>query len=1054
MSKAMRTVVVVLVLTASLAGSVEGICPVGDLTGDCKVDSEDLRVLAEQWLGVAETNADLNGDEQTGMADFALLAQNWRRTGIPLLINEFMASNASALSDEDGDSSDWIEIHNPTDRSIDLDNLYLTDDPCDLTKWRFPSIALGPGRFLTVFASGKNRALAGSELHTNFRLDIEGDYIALVGGDGVTIGHEYAPRYPQQLTDVSYGLSQNAASLVTLGVTASYHVPTAGDAATDWTARSFDDSLWDKAPAAMGFSAAAAWTGQDVGNPTSDGSYTYDSDSSTFSVRGGGSDIWGNSDQFYYVYQLISGEAEIVARINNIDNTHAWAKAGIMIRESLDASSKNVLVDVTSANGVSFQRRTSTGGEGYHTTIGGLSAPYWVKLVRRGDTFTGYRSADGASWTLIDSDVIPMSEDAYAGLAVTAHNDAGPLCTAVFTNVTIGSEVTGDLKDKMFGVNTSLWTRIAFEADETDSMHSLTLRMKYEDGFVAYLNGVEVARDNFSKAPRWDSVADSNRPSELSEEFADFDVSGHIADLRDGYNVLAIQALNNSKDDEEFLIVPQLVAAGRATVAQYFTTVTPGQPNVSGAIDAVADTRFSHNRGFYDAPFEVAITCDTPGATVHFTTDGSAPTEVHGYEYIGPVPVHMTTVLRAMAFKPGWMSTNVDTHTYIFPADVVRQGTMSRTITDDRVWGPQLQGALLEIPAVSLVTPHSISETERQTSLELIFPDGRAGLQVDAGVELFGGTSLGHAKKSMRISFKRIYGPSRLRFDMFGSCPFGGDDATDEFDQILLRSGSHDAMYWVQPGTGAKGIFIRNRWIFDRQLEMGQPAPRGRFVHLYINGVYWGQYHLMERPNGPFMASYFGGGKDDYDTVKGDYGSLHILNGDSTAWYEMLASTSDYRALCGYMDVVNYADYLLVNFYVGNDWDWKSYQNWMAARKRRPDAGYKFFCWDNDVILRTGLNANVVNQGGPGNMWNSIKQHEDFRMLLADRAHRYFFNEGMLTRNRVLAQLDELARRIERTVITECARWGVPQNYTPTTWQEHLDWVKTEMVAQRTEVVV
>ena len=305
----------------------------------------------------------------------------------------------------------------------------------------------------------------------------------------------------------------------------------------------------------------------------------------------------------------------------------------------------------------------------------------------------------------------------------------------------------------------------------------------------------------------------------------------------------------------------------------------------------------------------------------------------------------------------------------------------------------------------------------------------------------------------MRISFKRIYGPSKLRYDLFGQCPFGGSDATDRFDQILLRSGSHDAMYWTQPGTGAKGIFIRNRWIMDRQLEMGQPAPRGRFVHLYINGEYWGQYHLMERPNGQFMAAYFGGDKEDYDAYKGDYGNLNILNGNPDAWWAMLDTTDDYQQLQQYMDVVNYADYLLVNYYVGNDWDWKSYQNWIAARKRQDGAGFKFFCWDNDVIMRTGYNANVINKGGPGNMAGAVKQHEEFRLLLADRAQKYYFNNGLFTHDRVTAQLDELAGQIEKTIIPECARWGIPQSYTPDTWQTALDWV-TGWIEQRTEIVI
>ncbi len=104
----------------------------------------------------------------------------------------------------------------------------------------------------------------------------------------------------------------------------------------------------------------------------------------------------------------------------------------------------------------------------------------------------------------------------------------------------------------------------------------------------------------------------------------------------------------------------------------------------------------------------------------------------------------------------------------------------------------------------------------------------------------------------MRISFKKEYGDARLHFDLFG------EGATDNFDQILLRSGSHDTVFY---DNGTKGIYVRNRWIFDRQLEMGNPAPRGRYVHLYINGTYWGQYHLMERPNAAFMASSIAAGR-------------------------------------------------------------------------------------------------------------------------------------------------------------------------------------------------
>ena len=124
-----------------------------------------------------------------------------------LLISEFMAVNQSGLKDEDGDVSDWIEIFNSGGQEVDLKGWHLTDDPDQLRKWEFPAVELGPGRGLVVFASNKDRDAAGAELHTNFRLSSDGEYLALVSPDGSTIVDQYDP-YPQQYADVSYGPEQ------------------------------------------------------------------------------------------------------------------------------------------------------------------------------------------------------------------------------------------------------------------------------------------------------------------------------------------------------------------------------------------------------------------------------------------------------------------------------------------------------------------------------------------------------------------------------------------------------------------------------------------------------------------------------------------------------------------------------------------------------------------------------------------------------------------------------------------------------------------------------
>jgi len=693
----------------------------GDLNGDWKVDLIDLAISSGQWLDPAgcvdhlDDCADLIGEDGVNLHDLACLAENWFQGTVPsVVISEFLASNSSkpgdadGLVDQDGDSSDWIEIHNLMDTPVSLDGWYLTDKDDEPAKWQFPDVVIED--YLVVFASGKNRSDPEDELHTNFLLSADGEYLALVRPDGQTVASEYAPEFSEQVTDVSYGI--------------------------------YDEQL------------------------------------------------------------------------------------------------------------------------------------------------------------------------------------------------------------------------------------------------------------------------------------------------------------------------------------RYFDVPTPGEENAGpGLIDIVGAPDFSVSRGFYENSFELYLSCQTTGAAMRYTVDGSVPTE-SSTAYTGPITIANTKCVRAAAFKDGYLQSATQTHTYIFPANVILQSTLDDLIMNDPVWGVGLDDVLLELPTISLVTPHSISEAEKETSIELIFPDGSEGFQYDAGLERFGGHSLGHEKASLRISFKEIYGPGKLDFDLFGQCAYGGQNATTEFDQVLLRSGAHDAMFWVQPDSGVKGAFVRNRWIMDRQLEMGQPAPRGRFVHVYINGVYWGQYHLMERPNASFMASYLGGEKEDYDAVKGNLGTFSVINGNVDAWNAMVSATNNYETLQQYMDIVNYVDYMLVNFYGGNDWDWKIYQNWMAARKRQPGEGHKFFCWDNDVVLRWHPDADLVNTlGGPGNMWFAVKQHEEVRMIMADRAHKYFFNNGILTRDRVLAQFDALAETIEKTIILECARWGRyglsyeewfwdPFYYTPDSWQEAIDWIKTQMVDQRTDLVV
>ncbi len=176
----------------------------------------------------------------------------------------------------------------------------------------------------------------------------------------------------------------------------------------------------------------APWRDTNIGNCNYSGSSSCLN--RCYTVKGSGSDIWGNEDDCKYVFQNGYGDCEITAKVSSIDNTDPWAKCGVMIRESMNSDSKHAFACVTAGNGTAFQRRCYTGGSSQHTSGGSDSS--WVKLRRTGDTFTCYKSKDGYSWSKVDSCTIKMGSSCYIGLAITSHNNS-KTCTATVTNVRV-----------------------------------------------------------------------------------------------------------------------------------------------------------------------------------------------------------------------------------------------------------------------------------------------------------------------------------------------------------------------------------------------------------------------------------------------------------------------------------------------------------------------------------------------------------------------------------------------------------------------------------------
>lgn len=518
---------------------------------------------------------------------------------------------------------------------------------------------------------------------------------------------------------------------------------------------------------------------------------------------------------------------------------------------------------------------------------------------------------------------------------------------------------------------------------------------------------------------------------------------------------------------------------------------TPGQANQFDANTQLNPPTFSHERGFYELPFELVLSTAAENANIYYTVDGSEPTQQNGTRYTSPIPIRTTTVLRAIMAANDLTSVPV-TNTFIFIQDVLQQpndptgypsewgpytaipGTaiadyeMDPEIVDDPRYAPYLKEALLSIPTMSLVTKkenlfsHSTDPDEggiyiytgppesgevpglgdgweRPASIEFFTPDGSEQFQVNCGVRLQGGHSRRPEKSpkhSFRLVFKDEYGPNRLQYPLFGP------DAVDDFNTITLRAGFGNKWIHWSHGERVRGQYMRDGWAKDTQLAMGHPAGHSRYVHLYVNGLYWGIYQPNERLDREFAESYLGGDESEFDVIK-DYTS--VVDGNITAWNEMmtlanrgLASTAAYQRIQGnnpdgspnpnypaYVDVVNLIDYMLLNFYGGNtDWD---HHNWVAMRNRAyPGKGFQFFSWDAEHILKS-QNENVTNENNvdcPSGLFQRLAENADFRRLVADRVQLHCYIDGVLTPEAAETRWMNRANQIELAVIAESARWG------------------------------
>ncbi|MBN2761852.1 MAG: CotH kinase family protein [Bacteroidales bacterium] len=520
----------------------------------------------------------------------------------------------------------------------------------------------------------------------------------------------------------------------------------------------------------------------------------------------------------------------------------------------------------------------------------------------------------------------------------------------------------------------------------------------------------------------------------------------------------------------------------------YCALPTPG--TVNSEIVFITPPQFSVSHGFYDDAFMLELYSNIADADIYYTRDASSPDLSNGIEYTGPIPVSTTTIIRAFAIKEGTGESPTVTQSYIFPEDVVNQSEdqpgypaawlspihytddyfeipSNYSMKSDFLSNPEVGEVIIEslksLPVVSIVSNidnffsksthpdsggiymyngepngptrllqyHLGRGWERPASVEYFNSDANDGaidFQANCGIKIHGGATRTRAKTekhSFRITFKSEYGPTKLEEQVFGK------GSPNQYDWLVLRGG-------FAPRLGQQ---IRDPWAKSSMRDMGQYASRSKFVHVYINGLFWGMYNLSERMDNNCMRDNLGGDADDYDMLK-DY--FEVEAGDTVAWSKLVAmaednieDTENYQKLLGnnpdgtpnpsyekLVNPTNLIDYILMNMYAGTqDWD---HHNWVAARRKTDSEGFHFLVWDAEGVFQ-GNNISSIMSGGeynrPTGIFYDLMKNEQFKDQFIGHVNRHFFEGGALTPVNSLARYDRWLDEIDTALISDQARW-------------------------------
>ncbi|MDB4798293.1 CotH kinase family protein [Verrucomicrobia bacterium] len=531
--------------------------------------------------------------------------------------------------------------------------------------------------------------------------------------------------------------------------------------------------------------------------------------------------------------------------------------------------------------------------------------------------------------------------------------------------------------------------------------------------------------------------------------------------LKSGSETLALYDPQSNLIDS--ILIPELkadVSIGRSGDGSkdsvVYSTPTPGSENVSNHfLGVLPEPVMSLPAGGYAQAIVLSVSESKPGASVHYTADGSSPA-ADSTVFPSDLVVHETTTLRVASFQDGYLSSKIQTLSYL----ISESSTLPQiALTTDPInLFSEERGVYIKGDVASTQLPHFGAnfwrEWERPVSVELFAAEGELLLSQNAGLKVHGGWSRAAPQKSLALIARNRYGDNRFRYPVFSEKPIG------EFKQWLLRNSGND---WVRTlFRDALGHHIAN--------EIGLDCQAYQPVHIYLNGRYWGIHNLRERLNEHFIASNHSVSSSEIDMLEGQ---RNVIVGEVDSFDELLAYLRDgdpkgesfQDDIESMMDVSNFFDYIAIQIYIDNtDWPENNIRYW---KSRKPEGRWNWIPFDLDGgfdIQHTGPDRNLLSDIiGTRNQsfrpaWiryivQRLLQNSDFEQRFIQRFQDLLnttFSAGA-----VLTKAEKLERRLAPEIDRHVERWGGGSSSldfvsfdSKAQWLEYTDVVKTFAVSR------